>query len=257
MSVIKLTFDGANNTAKMDAYLGAYLTNYQNGIIRGLGDHAEYVIANGRITFKSGFVCVYGRRLYIEDGTFVTVDLDANKYGFVVLNIDTNHNTAEIGLVERSGSLPSLTQTNLLKEDGLYQYVLCAYIKTTSSLTENENYKRSYVYPLEEQLTYAKNELLYKFKRKYIYNCSSGNSVFKFDLSKIDTTDGLAVIPINSNVMVTIPCVLFGSTLSVGSTEYRYMGSDYNLLHEVTPDNQLILTTGNAEHKIHFIYIYY
>ena len=89
MGLVKLTFDGANNTAKMDAYISAFLTSYENGVVNGLGDSCKFTIANGNITFSSGVVSIYGRRVYVEAGTVVSVGLDSNKYGYVILNINT------------------------------------------------------------------------------------------------------------------------------------------------------------------------
>ena len=96
MGLKKLTFDEALNTAKDDAFFNWYLTNKTNGIFTDLGDkcdatssNGKITSSNGKITFKDGFVSIYGRRIYIENGTNISVSLDSTKKGYVILKVDT------------------------------------------------------------------------------------------------------------------------------------------------------------------------
>ena len=257
MAVVKLTFDGANNTAKMDAFLCAFLTNYDNGIVDGLGDNLSYTILNGRITFKSGYVSVYGRRLYIEEGTYVNIALDSTKNGYVVLNIDTANNQANITTLEASSGWPTLTKDNLLNGDGLYQLVLCAYQKTTSSITEYQGFSRDFIYTNKKKLADESGDIKFSLGVKYVLRSSLSGAVHKFNLSQVSYRNALIVFQINKSTVVTLIGIALGKNQSVGSVNYRYNGADYSLLHEVTGMDVLTLTTGSTLHTIKGIYLFY
>ena len=136
MGLKKLTFDEALNTAKDDAYFNWYLTNKINGIFYDLGNKCEATSINGTITFKDGFVSIYGRRIYIDNGTSISVSLNKTCKGYVILKVDTVNN--EVSLTSKEGTssnYPSLSQTNLLSEDGVFEFPMVGYSKTTTSLT--------------------------------------------------------------------------------------------------------------------------
>ena len=273
MGAIKLTFDGANNTAKMDALLGAYLTNYQNGIIKGLGNELAYSFSNGKVTFRDGYICVYGRRVYIEDGTTVNINLDSDKYGFVVLNINTATNEVNISTVEKAGSNPNVTQTNLIKGDGLYQFVMCAYIKSASSIRENSSYSRSYVYTYTKALddkerifTQAMDDMYSLIDDNYTdlssehgmlscYCYTSSGTKYEFSTGNVDLSKALVVVPIAGKTTVCIPGNFMSTKGSVNSIQYNIDGGTYSLLFEKS--SKLILTVGSSQHKLKYIYIYY
>lgn len=257
MGLVKLTFDGANNTAKMDAYVNAYLTSYQNGIINGLGNSLTYSIANGKITFSSGVVSIYGRRVYVEDGTSIDITLDSIKKGYVLMNINTETNEVSMSISEvTSGSIP-ITQTNLLQEDGLYQFVMCAYNKSTSSLSADTDFQRDYVKTTKQELTALQTTIENNFKYRYIRRFSSVGGVQKFDITSIDISNSLIIIPINYLVTLSLPATMLNSLGSVKSIQYTYNGSTYSLICEKGSDGYLYFTPGSLAHNIQCIYIFY
>src|SRR5690554_2865077 len=130
MGLQKITFDGASITAKVDADLYHFLLSNQVGIIKGFKNGVSVTVSNSTFNFKDGYVSVFGRIIYIEENTQISVVLDSNKKGLVVLGVNTTANTVSLYTKEQSGSYPSITQTNLLTNDGLYELVLCAYTKT-------------------------------------------------------------------------------------------------------------------------------
>lgn len=136
MSLIKLTFDEAVNSAKNDALQNHFANNMMNGIYRGIGEECSASQSNGTITFRSGVISAYGRRVFVENGTSIAVALDSAKYGYVVARIDTGQNTVTLAKKEGSSSgYPSLTKNDLMAADGVYELPLCSYYKTSSSLT--------------------------------------------------------------------------------------------------------------------------
>src|SRR5574344_942201 len=98
MALVKLTFDGAINTAKNDAIFNYYLVNKQNGIFYDLGGRLTASISNGKITFVDGFVSIYGRKVYVEENTSIIVTLDSTAYGIVVIKADTSTNAVTLEL---------------------------------------------------------------------------------------------------------------------------------------------------------------
>ena len=49
-------------------------------------------MSNNYISFQAGYVQVYGRRIYVESGTKISVSLDGTAYGYVIIKIDLGNN---------------------------------------------------------------------------------------------------------------------------------------------------------------------
>ena len=107
MGVQKITFDGASVNSKIDAELYHFLFSKQIGIVKDFKNSVNFTISSNTITFKDGYVSVYGRVVYVENNTQIKITLDSNKKGFVVLGINTSNNEVSIYLKEQSGSYPS------------------------------------------------------------------------------------------------------------------------------------------------------
>jgi hypothetical protein len=152
MGLQKITFDGANVTSKIDADLYHFIFSNQIGVLSGLKNSVSYTLANNTITFQDGYVVVYGRLIYVEGGTSLTVSPDSVKFGYVVLKVDTSTNALSIYIKEQAGTYPILTEDNLLLNNGIYELALCAYTKTTTSVTLNNSYKR-------KKVLFYKNEI--------------------------------------------------------------------------------------------------
>jgi hypothetical protein len=73
----------------MDADLYHFLFSQDVGILKGLRRSSACTLANNTITFLDGYVAIYGRILYIENQTAVPVSPDSDKYGYVVVSVDT------------------------------------------------------------------------------------------------------------------------------------------------------------------------
>ncbi len=263
MAIIKLTFDGSLNTAKQDAYFNYYLTNQQNGIVKGLGNEAVATASNGTITFKDGFVSIYGRRLYVENGTSIKISLDSTKYGYVILKVNTAKNEATIETKEGTSLIyPTLTQQNLLDDDGIYEQPICSYYKTSSSLTIHANdvtYVRTFG-ELLSQLQTTLNEKINKIQNGMIgvgINRMSQIGVKQtFNLSSYTSKNDILIrFSVCGNVISTSLKQITGSSYGL-FIPYYSLGTWYNL--EVTYANgTLTLYTGADTHNIKKIYINY
>ncbi|MCQ2749866.1 MAG: hypothetical protein MJ246_08020, partial [Clostridia bacterium] len=92
MAIIKITFDSASVTSKQDADLNHFLVNKQNGRITGILGGITPSTSNNYISFTSGYVQVYGRRVFVEASTKIAISLDGSAYGYVFLAFDLANN---------------------------------------------------------------------------------------------------------------------------------------------------------------------
>ena len=274
MGLKKLTFDEALNTAKDDAFFNWYLTNKTNGIFNDLGGKCEATSSNGKITFKDGFVSIYGRRIYIENGTNISVSLDSTKKGYVILKVDTINNEASLTLKEgTSSNYPSLTQTNLLESDGVFEFPMVGYSKTTTSLTLDKsvikyietnqtkidsNYDtlnkkiNSKVEDLEETIEGKQHGMLCYFSG---ITKQSGD-LFYYDLSAIMKThsEGLLCFKAGGSfIAVAIPMIRSQSSFTF---DYRYLNTWYQGSIEYS-NYTVTIEVANEAHLHEYVYYYY
>lgn len=255
MGLQKITFEGGNVTSKIDSDLYHFLFSSDVGILKGLKSECGYTLANNTITFSEGYVSVYGRIVYVENQTTIGVTPDSNKYGYVVLGVNTSDNSISIYLKEQTGSYPSLTITNLLNTDGLYELVLCAYTKTTTSVTLT-SYTRKLISNDKSRVDDLDVEIFnhYLPMRKSLTLVTSGTYRFS-GTSSVDLRDSILYVTINNNTVITFPgeamFLFVGSNTSVS---YRYASGDYSL--SVVYDNGVVtLTTGNTTHNITSVFM--
>jgi len=256
MGFQKVTFEGGNVTSKIDADLYHYLFSSDVGILKGLKSECSFTLASNTITFSDGYVSVYGRIIYIESQTTIGVTPDSSKYGYVVLGVNTSSNTVSIYLKEQVGSYPSLTLTNLLTTDGLYELVLCSYSKTTTSVTLNSSYIRKLISNDKTRVDSLETEILNRYYpvRKTITKVQNG--IYQFlGTNSTELSQSIIYVTINNTVIVTIPgdalFIFIGSNLSVA---YRYATGDYTL--GVVYENGIVtFSCGSTVHNVTSVFI--
>ena len=140
MALVKITFDSASVTSKQDADCNHFLVSNQNGKIIGLGGNVNVTTSNNYIILSSGYVQVYGRRVYVEANTKIAVALDGTAYGYVYIKYDLGNNIVSLEKKESSAGYPSLIQENLQSGGLVYELPVARYSKTVSSLTLDGNY---------------------------------------------------------------------------------------------------------------------
>ncbi len=255
MGLQKITFEGGNVTSKIDADLYHFLFSSDVGILKGLKGECDYTLANNTITFSDGYVSVYGRIIYIEDQTTIGITPDSNKYGYVVLGVDTSNNNVSLYLKEQVGSYPSLTITNLLTTDGLYELVLCAYVKTTTSVTLT-NYERQEIINDKDKIESLKDEIHNSYVpiRKTLTLITPGTYRFS-GIDSRELSESILYVTINNSVVVTFPgealFLFIGSNTSIA---YRYGNADYSL-NVVYENNIVTLTCGSTLHNITSVFM--
>jgi hypothetical protein len=250
MGLQKITFEGGNVTSKVDSDLYHFLFSSDVGILKGLKSECSFTLANNTITFSDGYASIFGRLVYIENQTMIGVTPDSSKSGYVVLGVNSADDSVSIYLKEQAGGYPSLTTTNLLTTDGLYELVLCAYTKTTTSVTLT-SYSRKMISNDKGRVDTLDDEIFNHYLpiRKQLTLVSTGTYRFS-GTNSTELSQAILYVVINGTTIVTFPgellFIIVGSNTAVS---YRYASSDYSL--SISYENGVVtLTTTNSTHKI-------
>ena len=108
--------------------------NGNNGVASGYKNDMALTYSGSNITIDSGAICIQGR--FLEEATSTTLAVsETNKYHKLVIELDLDKtNTAQsfeqgyYKILTASGSYPSVTQTNIVKNvSGIYQYELARF----------------------------------------------------------------------------------------------------------------------------------
>ena len=219
-------------------------------------NECECTLANNTITFKDGYVSVYGRIIYIEDQTSVLVSPDSDKYGYVILGINTSNNDVSIYLNEKIGSYPTLTKTNLLTTPGLYEFVICTYSKTTTSVTLNSTNYRSMIKCDKDRVSDLESEFKNKYLPKRLQITKMNPGVYQFrETSSVELSESIIYVTISNSVLISFPgAAMFIFVGSNTSISYGYGGSDYSL-GLVYEEETVTLTAGNTYHNITSVFL--
>lgn len=142
MGLVKITFDGSSVSAKQDADINYHINGMvADGVLKGLGNGLTVSTSNNYIIFSSGYVQIYGRRIFVEQDTQIYISLDSTKYGYVIIDVDLATNSVNLSKVESSSGYPTLTTQNLSTGGTKYQMAIAKYSKTSSSLTLDTSFK--------------------------------------------------------------------------------------------------------------------
>lgn len=261
MGLVKITFDGSSVSAKQDADINYHVTGLiAAGIISGLGNEISYSTSNNYITFQSGYVQIYGRRIFVEAGSQVYVSLDSTKLGYAIIDVDLTSNTVSLTKVEGT-SLPTLIQQNLATGGTRYQMPIAKYSKTATSLTVDTTFSRTMI---ETPLSVANTG--YSRAISYIadnYGCYSKYTGYLSDQHKFtvdmgvdqsEVKNSLIVVKLTNNVTIVFPG--WGlNNISSFSTAYIVGATTYTLFAEVSSSG-LYICTGDTSHKVRQIYCY-
>lgn len=252
MGLIKITFDGSSVSAKQDADINYHLTGLvPAGIIRGLGGDLAISASNNYITFQSGYVQIYGRRIFVEAGSQVYISLDGTKYGYVVITVNLSNNSVNLGIVEGS-SYPSLTQQNLATGGTTYQMPIARYSKTATSLSVDTSFVRAFI---ETPLSVADSgysKAVDYVNNKYsswarVYADESTDTSWKY--RNMNFSSGVVLVNINDEVIIPVPGN-FIDNHSNGFLYYVLGTSIYKLGVSKINSSDFVLSTSTASHKI-------
>jgi hypothetical protein len=256
MGLQKITFDGANVTSKIDADLYHFLFSKSIGILEGLKNSVQYSLSNKTIVFQDGYISIYGRIIYVENGTSVNILTDSSKYGYVVLGVNTIDNTLSLYTKEQTGSYPTLVTTDLTAVDGLYEFALCAYTKTSTSVTLISNFTRPIIQIQQKMINDIKKEVISDLSYKKLSVSLVQSGVYKAGVTSSELSSGLLVVIIGYNNTLAIPGALFFLNYSSSKTvNYQYGGAFYSLQISYS-DSSITLTCGNTSHRVTSLFLY-
>lgn len=257
MGIQKITFDGATVSAKVDADVYHFLFSHSVGILSGIKNNINYTLANNIITFLDGYVAVYGRLIYIENNTQISISPDSNKLGFVVLGVNTSTNEVSIYLKEQASSYPTLTQNNLVDGNGLYEFVLCAYSKTQTAVVLDRAYGRIFISSVDTRIEELKNKLRNDMSPKEFQATKISNGVYRITGVRSDMLmRSVIYIVVGSNRVVTLPGILmFQGVGSAFSISYEYASTTYSMYISYVGGN-LTMTCSSTSHTVSKVIIF-
>ena len=117
--------------------------NGQNGISNNYKNGMVVTYSGSTITVDSGAVCIQGRFLEEDTSTTLAVGTDT-AFCKLVIEIDLDKQNSETDflqgiykIVRSASSYPTLTQTDIVKNNaGIYQYELARFKTSTSGITD-------------------------------------------------------------------------------------------------------------------------
>lgn len=125
--------------------------NGQDGISNNFGNGMSMTYSGSNITIASGAVCIQGRFLLEDVGTTITAGTD-NMYCKLVIEIDLDKVNTESDfqqgtykIIKSASGYPTLTQTNIVKNNaGVYQYELARFRTSSSGISSFQD-KRTFI----------------------------------------------------------------------------------------------------------------
>lgn len=141
-------YENWSNRLAFDTLLGG-----KCGIIDGFDNNMAVTISGSSISVNSGVAIVKGGIIRNTTAATLSVQLQANQYCSVVLEIDLSQTNTEESFVQgslkilsQSGSYPTLTQQDIVNNttSGIYQFELARFITTTTEI-QNLTDRREYL----------------------------------------------------------------------------------------------------------------
>lgn len=141
--------------------------------------------------------------------------------------------------------------------DGLYEYALCGYKKTTTSVALDNNFRREVIYSTQTLIDSAINEVYNDQLMRIHTPVKISNGIYQISgYDSISLGERLLVLVVNGDTVVTVPGqLLFQQVGSVCTVNYVYMGTDY-LLDLSFSNNITTFTLGSTSHTISAIFVY-
>ena len=145
--------------------------NGQNGVSNDYKNGMAVTYSGSTVTVDTGAVCIQGRFLEEDTSTTISAGTD-NAYCKLVIEIDLDKQNTDTEFLQgaykivKSGTgYPTLTQTNIVKNDsGIYQYELARFIIDASGISE-----------FSDRRTFLDFESIYKEIEKHIQAIDDGS----------------------------------------------------------------------------------
>lgn len=259
MGLVKITFDGSSVSAKQDADLNYHINGLvADGVLKGLGNGLTVSTSNNYIIFSSGYVQIYGRRIFVEQNTQIYISLDSTKYGYVIIDIDLTTNSVNLSKAESSSGYPSLTQQNLSAGGTRYQMAIAKYTKTSSSLTLDTSFNPTQIdTPLNVANEGYSRAVSYFGSNCYIYSSKASQYSQEMYLSTTQANkknDTYFIAKMSTGQIIGFPGFGF-SGLSNYSVSYCEGGTTYSVVIGYSESSRRVsFTCSNKNHYVSNIY---
>lgn len=254
MGLIKITFDSASVTSKQDADLNHFLVSSQNGIFAWVLGRCQASTSNNYINFQSGYVQAYGRRVFVESGTRISISLDGNAYGYVVVRINLGDNSVTLEKKETTSTWPVLTQEDLQNGGLIYEIPLTRYTKTTSSLTLDSSYTPPQIVSEYSRASTLCNNLENRIDTKYSdvwdfyperYSSTSNTYIFR-GITTSNASRGIGSVSVGGCTVLFSTAAVSGSG---GMVYYYYSGRERSLSMQLTSNGLYIEASDGSQPK--------
>ncbi len=259
MGLVKITFDGSSVSAKQDADINYHIDGMvADGVLKGLGNGLTVSTANNYIIFSSGYVQIYGRRIFVEQNTQIYISLDSTKYGYVIIDVDLSNNTVTLSKAESSSGYPSLTKQNLSTGGTRYQMAIARYSKTASSLTLDTSFKPTQIdTPLSVANSGYSRAVSYFNDNCYYYSKKGTQYNQDFYLSSEQAArknSTYFIAKMNTGQIIGFPGSGF-SGLSNYACSYCDGGTTFSVVIGYSEANKMIsFTCSNKNHYVAYVY---
>lgn len=252
MAVVKITFDSASVTSKVDADINHFYACFQNGKLPNVLGALAPSTSNNYITFTSGYVQVYGRRAFVEQGTRISISLDSNKYGYVILKFNLDRNELTLEKKEDGSNYPTLTQDNLMNGGTIYEFPLARYTKTTSSLTLDTSWSmpeiknaQSIAYSTEQSVN-SRTDSRYGSQWQGWGTVSYGTTYFFNNMKSTNCSDSIMCVYVGGCSVIFHSSVIAGSG---GIVHYYYNGKERTISGQLTSSGCYLSQSDGQEPK--------
>ena len=208
-------------------FINTFLNN-QNGVSDNYKNGMAISYSGSNVTVASGAVCIQGR--FLEEDTSTTLSAGTNSgYCKLVIeinldeiNTESDFNQASYKILTSASGYPSLTQTNIVKNNsGVYQYELARFRTSSSGITN-----------FQDMRTFLDFDSIYQKIQEEIDNIKNGSafvpqSNFAVVTGTINITNG------NGIQYVKYPtgfnennCVVISVGVTVDDTGYYSFNAD-------------------------------
>ena len=175
--------------------------NGKNGVSDNFGNGMAVTYSGSNLTISSGAICIQGRFLQEDVGTTISAGTD-NMFCKLVIEIDLDKTNTESDfqqgaykVIKSSSGYPSLTQTNIVKNNsGVYQYELARFKTSSNGISD-----------FQDMRTFLDFESIYDEIEQHIQDIDDGSAfVNKGDIAVLtgnmvlnpNTQENIALSPI-------------------------------------------------------------
>ena len=219
--------------------------NGQNGISNNYKNGMQVTYSGDTLTIQSGAVCIQGRFLEEDSNKEISAGTD-NSYCKLVIEIDLdkqnttdNFTQATYKIIKNSTTYPSLTQTNIVKNNsGVYQYELARFRTSSSGITNFQDMRTfldfdSIYQKIQEEIDNIKNGSAFVPQSNFAVVTGTINGILDGDISSyVKYPEGF-----NENNCVVVS---FGCTTDSNNLYSFYSDAIFNLNYGVRLMNGFI-----------------